>query len=837
MHKTTRQLQKLGGGKSPPTKETPLERKEREGREKKRRHIEALREKKAKEKAVLKLQTIFRGRKERKRMELKLTEIEFADFDQERLTWAKRKRFDQYITKQDSLRTFSKAAFDSYQKKYGIKQSICSSRRKYALHGAALANDLEALRMLMIGGVDVYETNASGNTALHAAVTQSDNPKVVQLFHIIGRFNLAEDRGKGNIRTIAQRHRRLQILEYLDWAEAAKNKIEDTVAIGSSWYLYNNMTEQGEYGSVVDVQGHGLIFRYSKDDGPRVEVPRSISKYVVRAAGNKTIISSSSNDDYFIPMMGEFISSARKGAAWKVSYEYFKSAERENIRVGESLYIYNGEIDFPYHWSYLFKFIQHARVIHIKSSGILVQYDDDGTEENFLKVKDLTIRRDEAERWFEGVVRAEQEERTRLTALAAEARIKVGETSMLYQKKEKKGYLGRVVDIKASGIRVVYDFDIEEVFSSLEDMIDRKTKGDAWKEAVDAAARKNVVVGGNFHVYNETQDKVYRGKVVDIQAHHIRFKYEKPQTKFDKTGNVEVFPTLIGFIGVTSKGKEVKDRQDAANEKRKQDARQLLQEAEAKQIKRRMMQEIEERKVAEKKRAMEKKREEAKKRKQQSIAKEKEFHANEAKRRKEKLFVEAAQAGNLNEVKRMLSEEGVDIYANVGNHGTALHCAAKHTKNLTLVKFLLSADVGGLRLLNEQSFDGDTPLMCAAFNNSKEVFTYFIERGADVTLTNKAGDSALHVSVNFTDDITLPSLLLDASDELLDATNKDGWSPLMTACACNRVNCVKLLLERGADMSITDHDECDCFYLAQKLPAVEKLLKRYKTKRRKQQQQ
>ena len=70
----------------------------------------ALREKKAKEKAVLKLQTIFRGRKERKRMELKLKEIEFADFDQERLTWAKRKRFDQYITKQDSLRTFSKVA-------------------------------------------------------------------------------------------------------------------------------------------------------------------------------------------------------------------------------------------------------------------------------------------------------------------------------------------------------------------------------------------------------------------------------------------------------------------------------------------------------------------------------------------------------------------------------------------------------------------------------------------------------------------------------------------------------------------------------------------------------
>ena len=64
-------------------------------------------------------------------------------------------------------------------------------------------------------------------------------------------------------------------------------------------------------------------------------------------------------------------------------------------------------------------------------------------------------------------------------------------------------------------------------------------------------------------------------------------------------------------------------------------------------------------------------------------------------------------------------------------------------------------------------------------------------------------NTPLHIAAFF-GHFELLEVLLEEFVELIDQLNRYGWSPLMQACHQGHFDCVKLLLENGADPNITN---------------------------------
>ncbi len=102
-----------------------------------------------------------------------------------------------------------------------------------------------------------------------------------------------------------------------------------------------------------------------------------------------------------------------------------------------------------------------------------------------------------------------------------------------------------------------------------------------------------------------------------------------------------------------------------------------------------------------------------------------------------KRFLEAAEKGNVAQLEvfsKLVNEKG--IYDN--NFNTALHKAAQSNKT-AVVAFLADAKVD----LDAVNADGDSALHIAAKNDNKEAAVALIQAGADFSLENKKGKTAV----------------------------------------------------------------------------------------------
>ena len=96
--------------------------------------------------------------------------------------------------------------------------------------------------------------------------------------------------------------------------------------------------------------------------------------------------------------------------------------------------------------------------------------------------------------------------------------------------------------------------------------------------------------------------------------------------------------------------------------------------------------------------------------------------------------------------------------------------------------------------------NGESPLMLAAIRNQLEIAQLLIDRGAEV---NRAGWTPLHYAAS-RGHIAMMRLLLDKS-AYIDAESPNGNTPLMMAAYYGKSPlAVKLLLEEGADPTITN---------------------------------
>lgn len=141
-------------------------------------------------------------------------------------------------------------------------------------------------------------------------------------------------------------------------------------------------------------------------------------------------------------------------------------------------------------------------------------------------------------------------------------------------------------------------------------------------------------------------------------------------------------------------------------------------------------------------------------------------------------FVEAAQNGNLNEVKRLFNLNPDIINTKDREHDTAIMKASRNCNAIDVVSFLLEK---GCNIKDKEYRDSidQTPLIIAAFNGCTVIVKMLLDAGSDIHHRNDQGENAL-ISATQEGNIDVVKLLLDYGADVTH-TNSDGETPLSLA--------------------------------------------------------
>ncbi len=164
-------------------------------------------------------------------------------------------------------------------------------------------------------------------------------------------------------------------------------------------------------------------------------------------------------------------------------------------------------------------------------------------------------------------------------------------------------------------------------------------------------------------------------------------------------------------------------------------------------------------------------------------------------RGRDQQFLEAAKAGNVSMIQKLL-EKGVDIQSQgLQDHetDTALHLASEFGNEAT-VRLLLTKGAD----FHAKDEKGWTALHHAASRDNKQVVELLLESGADVHAKNKQGITALHRAVYYGTEQVVRLLLEYGAD--VHAKDEKGWTALHLAALCGKEQVVELLLENGAGL-------------------------------------
>ena len=172
------------------------------------------------------------------------------------------------------------------------------------------------------------------------------------------------------------------------------------------------------------------------------------------------------------------------------------------------------------------------------------------------------------------------------------------------------------------------------------------------------------------------------------------------------------------------------------------------------------------------------------------------------------------------------ADMGTDIYCKNNLGENCLHIAAKNS-NLDLCK----------KLLGKYKFDvlttdkkGQTALHHSARSGSYELFTYFIDMGADIESKNNLGWNCLHIAAQ-NGHLKLCKKLIDRHKLDLHLADEDGWAALHHSARNGSYDLVKYFADKGADINLVDESGMNCLHIAAKnghLSLCKTLIDKYK---------
>ena len=153
------------------------------------------------------------------------------------------------------------------------------------------------------------------------------------------------------------------------------------------------------------------------------------------------------------------------------------------------------------------------------------------------------------------------------------------------------------------------------------------------------------------------------------------------------------------------------------------------------------------------------------------------------------------------DVIRLLIDRGADVNLSAWFFGSPL-IAACQAGRFEVAKLLVEAGAD----LDAKNLVGHSALLttCLSHMSQLELFEYLIHQGADALQEDKRGCNGLHYAARANKGDFMKRML--ACRINVNATDRDGWSPLHWAVASTKdsVECVNLLLESGCDKSKID---------------------------------
>ncbi len=158
-------------------------------------------------------------------------------------------------------------------------------------------------------------------------------------------------------------------------------------------------------------------------------------------------------------------------------------------------------------------------------------------------------------------------------------------------------------------------------------------------------------------------------------------------------------------------------------------------------------------------------------------------------------LVEAVSRAELTRAVSLLSE-GVAVNERSTDGTAALHWAVYHGQT-ELVRRLLDAGAD-VHIANDY---GSTPMSEAAVRGDPAILELLLEAGADVDSPNEDGQTALMV-VARTNNVAAAQVLVERGADVNAVEARKGQTALMWAAAQSRPAMVKFLLEAGADVGL-----------------------------------
>lgn len=188
-------------------------------------------------------------------------------------------------------------------------------------------------------------------------------------------------------------------------------------------------------------------------------------------------------------------------------------------------------------------------------------------------------------------------------------------------------------------------------------------------------------------------------------------------------------------------------------------------------------------------------------------------------------LIYASERGKARMVKLLLNK-GADVDAGLmeDTHGgdgvrvsikgwRALHAAASY-REISVARLLIKAGAA----IDAADAGGTTPLMTACIGryvsttSRLAIVQELLTAGADATLTNKTGETALHGAATRGDDMDVIDLLVATAPTTLNHADNQGATPLCIAAYHGSENAVRRLLAAGARQSTT-HGHIKCPFL------------------------
>ncbi|XP_014225913.1 serine/threonine-protein phosphatase 6 regulatory ankyrin repeat subunit B-like [Trichogramma pretiosum] len=178
----------------------------------------------------------------------------------------------------------------------------------------------------------------------------------------------------------------------------------------------------------------------------------------------------------------------------------------------------------------------------------------------------------------------------------------------------------------------------------------------------------------------------------------------------------------------------------------------------------------------------------------------------------------AVSKGNFRSLGEFLLRKGADPNLANAEGSTALHaiCKGDYDQDLVNAFFELSRENNHPVLINAQDNQGNTPLHLAVSKGNKNVVEYLLRRGADSSLANAEGQTALHIICKRDKEDDLIDTFFNVCAEVnqvvqVDAEDNLSVTPLQWAVTRFRPHVVDVLLNRGADVSHFVFPEEDLF--------------------------